>query len=51
MNIDIHLLYGDLKVDNGGMPQQYANLSKPANVPSVAGGILWPDTINKRGKF
>lgn len=29
------------------MPQAYANLSKPSKVPSVNGGILWPDTVNK----
>lgn len=26
---------------------EYANLSKPSNVPSVQGGILWADTVNK----
>ncbi|CAO2658822.1 Nn.00g065450.m01.CDS01 [Neocucurbitaria sp. VM-36] len=29
------------------MPAQYANLSKPANVPSVSGGYLWADETNK----
>ena len=29
------------------MPVQYANLSKPANVPSVSGGYLWADETNK----
>jgi hypothetical protein len=49
-NTNLNLLYSHLDEDNGGMPQQYANLSKPAQVPSVAGGILWPDTVNKRGE-
>ncbi|KAF2398260.1 hypothetical protein EJ06DRAFT_558116 [Trichodelitschia bisporula] len=42
-----NLLYADLNVDNQGMPNEYNNLTKPASVPSVAGGILWPDTVNK----
>lgn len=29
------------------MPQAYVNLSKPSQAPSVNGGILWPDTVNK----
>ncbi|KAH0556047.1 hypothetical protein GP486_006013 [Trichoglossum hirsutum] len=29
------------------MPQLYANLSKNSTVPSVAGGILWADNVNK----
>lgn len=29
------------------MPAQHANLSKNSTVPDVAGGILWPDEINK----
>lgn len=29
------------------MPQVYNNVSKPANVPSVSGGALWADTVNK----
>jgi hypothetical protein len=29
------------------MPQEYKNLSKPANAPSVSGGVLWPDQVNK----
>lgn len=29
------------------MPQQYANLTKNSNVPSVSGGILWADEVNK----
>lgn len=28
-------------------PQMYDNLTKPANVPSVAGGTLWADEVNK----
>jgi hypothetical protein len=30
------------------MPQLYANLSKNATVPSVNGGILWADDVNKK---
>jgi hypothetical protein len=41
------LLFADFDVDNGGMPQEYDNLTKPASVPSVAGGILWEDKVNK----
>ncbi|KAH8429033.1 uncharacterized protein LDX57_006704 [Aspergillus melleus] len=41
------ILYADFDVNNQGMPQAYANLSKPSAVPSVNGGILWPDTVNK----
>jgi hypothetical protein len=40
-------LYADFTVDNNGMPQEYKNLTKPANAPSVSGGIIWPDTVNK----
>src|SRR5690349_12999052 len=29
------------------MPNQYANLSKASEVPSVSGGILWADEVNK----
>ncbi|KAF2626381.1 hypothetical protein BU25DRAFT_432178 [Macroventuria anomochaeta] len=28
-------------------PDQYANLSKDPEVPSVSGGVLWPDPVNK----
>ncbi|KAJ4346649.1 uncharacterized protein N0V89_010580 [Didymosphaeria variabile] len=28
-------------------PYQHANLTKEATVPSVSGGVLWPDTANK----
>jgi hypothetical protein len=30
------------------MPQLHANLSKNASMPSVSGGVLWQDDINKR---
>lgn len=30
------------------MPQLYANLSKNATIPSVDGGILWADDVNKK---
>ncbi|KAK4231534.1 autophagy-related protein 3 [Podospora fimiseda] len=43
------LLYHDLDRPGGGdMPQLYANLTKNNTVPSVSGGILWADNINKR---
>ncbi|KAI0128660.1 hypothetical protein BJ170DRAFT_340465 [Xylariales sp. AK1849] len=43
------LSYQDLdKTGSGGMPQLYANLSKNATVPSVNGGILWVDDVNKK---
>lgn len=29
------------------MPQLYANLSKNATIPSVHGGMLWADNVNK----
>lgn len=45
--LDTWLRYGDLDVNNQGFPQEYANLTKGSNVPSVNGGILWPDGVNK----
>ncbi|KAK0646443.1 hypothetical protein B0T16DRAFT_375056 [Cercophora newfieldiana] len=43
------LLYHDLNVTGvGGMPQLFANLTKNSSVPSVHGGSLWADNINKR---
>lgn len=30
------------------MPQLYANLTKNSSIPSVHGGTLWADTVNKR---
>lgn len=30
------------------MPQLYANLTKNSSIPSVSGGTLWADNINKR---
>ncbi|KAJ8112971.1 hypothetical protein OPT61_g4795 [Boeremia exigua] len=43
------LVFSDLNSSTPGLgqPYQYANLSKPSNVPSVSGGILWPDEVNK----
>ncbi|OCL04949.1 hypothetical protein AOQ84DRAFT_106417 [Glonium stellatum] len=41
------LLYNDFNVDNDGMPQEYDNLTKGPDVPSVQGGVLWADPINK----
>ncbi|KAM0334351.1 hypothetical protein ACHAQA_001376 [Verticillium albo-atrum] len=43
------LLYQDLEgVAKSGMPQLHANLSKNATIPSVHGGALWGDDVNKR---
>ncbi|KAK3986988.1 hypothetical protein QBC44DRAFT_296029 [Cladorrhinum sp. PSN332] len=42
------LTFGDLSNTTKGMPTLYANLSKNATVPSVNGGILWEDSVNKR---
>ncbi|KAK0703926.1 hypothetical protein B0T26DRAFT_744582 [Lasiosphaeria miniovina] len=41
-------LYSDLSGEMHGMPPQYATLSKNATVPSVSGGVLWADAVNKR---
>ena len=48
MTTDQFLLYSDLTADHGGMPPVRANLSKNATIPSVIGGTLWEDTVNKR---
>lgn len=46
---DTELLYNDLDTPGAGrMPQLYANLTKNATIPSVNGGILWADNVNKR---
>jgi hypothetical protein len=37
---------GDLDINNEGFPQQFTR-SKNESVPSVHGGILWPDEANK----
>jgi hypothetical protein len=46
---DRGLLYDNLNQTYGKpqMPKQYANLTKPASVPAVAGGVLWQDEVNK----
>jgi hypothetical protein len=46
---DSWLLYSDLNstTQDTGMPNQYANLTKNSTVPSVSGGTLWADQINK----
>ncbi|KAK1816181.1 hypothetical protein LTR12_009430 [Friedmanniomyces endolithicus] len=41
------LSYLDLDNLYNNFPIESANLSKPNNVPSVQGGILWADTVNK----
>jgi hypothetical protein len=43
------LLYQDLSMlTSSGMPPLYANLTSNISVPSVSGGILWADNVNKR---
>lgn len=42
------LLWSDLTtVNDVQFPPMYSNLSKPSFVPSVIGGALWADTVNK----
>jgi hypothetical protein len=47
VSTDQGLLYDDLDQVSGGMPKQYANLTKNSSVPDVAGGTLWQDEVNK----
>ena len=42
------LLYADTSTTSSGFPVEYNNLSKPADVPSLAGGTLWEDEVNKQ---
>ncbi|KAI0013699.1 hypothetical protein F4779DRAFT_613432 [Xylariaceae sp. FL0662B] len=43
------LSYQDLDdPGNAGMPQLHADLSKNATVPTVHGGVLWADDVNKK---
>ena len=42
-----YLLYLDLDVIENNFPLEWANLSKPSYVPSLAGGTLLADTVNK----
>lgn len=46
---DTWLLYSDLNTttQGPGMPEQFANLTKNSTVPSVSGGVLWADNVNK----
>lgn len=47
--LDPYFIYHDLSlVSSSGMPPPYANLSKNSSIPNVNGGVLWPDTVNKR---
>ncbi|KAH6616877.1 hypothetical protein C7974DRAFT_53559 [Boeremia exigua] len=41
------LLWADLNDLGLGVPAQHSNLTKSLEVPSVHGGVLWPDTVNK----
>ncbi|KAM5523955.1 cell wall anchored protein [Fusarium oxysporum f. sp. phaseoli] len=46
---DTNLTYNDLSsVSEYGVPPFYTNLSKSNSIPSVHGGILWEDSVNKR---
>ena len=47
--LDTALVFSDLNssTPGDGQPYQYSNLSKPSEIPSVSGGILWPDEVNK----
>lgn len=46
-HVDTRLLFHDLSVlSDQNMPPLETNLSKPAEVPSVSGGTLWPDVAN-----
>lgn len=48
IGLDTALVFSDLNSSTPyGQPYQYANLSKPSEIPDVSGGILWPDEINK----
>jgi hypothetical protein len=47
LNPDSNLLNQNLDVVQNGMPVLSANLSKNDIVPSVTGGILWPDDGTK----
>ncbi|KAK0719058.1 hypothetical protein B0T21DRAFT_351819 [Apiosordaria backusii] len=42
------LTFSDLSTETKDMPTLYASLSKNATVPSVMGGKLWEDSVNKR---
>ncbi|KAK4662256.1 uncharacterized protein QC763_701240 [Podospora pseudopauciseta] len=42
------LIFSDLSTETKDMPTLHANLSKNATVPSVMGGKLWEDSVNKR---
>ena len=49
MTTDTFFAYNDLdSLSSGGMPPFHANLSKNDTIPSVHGGILWEDSVNKR---
>ncbi|KAJ8109048.1 hypothetical protein OPT61_g7738 [Boeremia exigua] len=41
------LLWGDLSNLSAGTPTQYKDLTKSLEVPTVSGGVLWPDEVNK----
>ncbi|SPN98500.1 uncharacterized protein DNG_01545 [Cephalotrichum gorgonifer] len=44
-----YLFFHDLSsVAKSGMPQLEASLTKNRTIPSLHGGVLWPDGVNKR---
>jgi hypothetical protein len=44
---DPYLLFNNLNINNNGMPQLFANLSKNSTIPDVIGGTLFTDQVNK----
>jgi len=48
--VDTWLLYNDLRTSPLGIgsPELHADLSKNGTIPSVSGGMLWGDEVNKR---
>lgn len=49
ISADTWLSYHDLTdISSTGMPTLFANLSKNSSIPTVNGGALWADDVNKR---
>ncbi|EME89485.1 uncharacterized protein MYCFIDRAFT_26780 [Pseudocercospora fijiensis CIRAD86] len=43
------LIYADISsVNEDHFPQEYANLSKDTNIPSLVGGAIWADEVNRK---
>jgi len=45
---DPFFLFSDLNEVTEGMPTMHSDITKNATIPSVHGGILWEDSVNKR---